>query len=174
MQAFFIAEGQVDHTLSKSRKIEGKLTHSEKALVDFENKLKQAIFHLAEVEKGCKNAKATLAGLEKQAEELRASLKNSETQLALAMEKTKQQQKLLKDKDAERAKAEQAAYDAGMTKTTQSLTAQLRDVACTFCVKVQSKAFNIARVEADSNLRGANKVYYPSALRLLQALPSSS
>ena len=30
----------MDHTLSKSREIEGKLTHSEKALVDFENKLK--------------------------------------------------------------------------------------------------------------------------------------
>ena len=174
MQTSFIAEGWVDHTLSKSRETEGKLTHYKKALVDFENKLKQAIFHLAEVEKGCKNAKAALAGLEKQAEELRASLKKSETQLALAMEKTKQQQKLLEDKDAERAKAEQAAYDAGMTKTTQSLTTQLRDVARTFCVEVQSKALNIARVEADSDLRGANKVYYPSALRLLQALPSSS
>lgn len=31
--------------------------------------------------------------------------------------------------DVEKARVEQAAYDAGMTKTTQSLTAQLRDVA---------------------------------------------
>ena len=40
MQASFIAKGWVDHTLSKSREAEGKLTHSEKTLGDFENKLK--------------------------------------------------------------------------------------------------------------------------------------
>ena len=40
MQTSFIAEGWVDHTLSKSRETEGKLTHYKKALVDFENKLK--------------------------------------------------------------------------------------------------------------------------------------
>lgn len=50
-------------------------------------------------------------------------------QLALAMEKTKQEKKQLKDKDVEKAKAEHAAFDVSMTKTTQSLTAQLRDVA---------------------------------------------
>ena len=49
---------------------------------------------------------------------MRVSLKKFETQLALAMEKTKQQKKQLEDKDAKRAKAKQAAYDAGMIKTT--------------------------------------------------------
>lgn len=51
---------------------------------------KRPFFHLAEVEKRRKNAKAALAGLEKQAEELQVFLKKSKTQLALAMEKTKQ------------------------------------------------------------------------------------
>ena len=63
-------------------------------------------------------------------------MKKSETQLALAMEKTKQQQKQLEDKDAEKAKAEKAAYDARKTKIAQSLTAQLKDVAQAFCVEV--------------------------------------
>ena len=40
----------------------------------------------------------------------------------MAIEKTKQQQKQLEAKDAEKAKAEQAAYDAGMTKIAQNLT----------------------------------------------------
>ena len=93
-------------------------------------------FHLPEVEKGRKNAETALAGFEKQAEELQVSLKKSETQLALAMEKTKQQQKQLEDKHAEKAKAEQATYDARKTKTAQSLTAQLKDVAQAFCVEV--------------------------------------
>ena len=88
------------------------------------------------------------------------------------MEKTKQQQKQLEDKDCERAKAEQAAYNAGMTKTTQSLTAQLRDVAWTFCAEVWSEALNTAGVMADSDLRGANKVYYPLALCLTPSIAS--
>ena len=86
------------------------------------------------------------------------------------MEKTKQQQKLLEDKDAEKAKAEQATYDVGMKKIAQSLTAQFRDVARTFCAEVQNEAFNIAGVKADSDLRGADKVYYPPALRLTPSI----
>jgi len=41
----------------------------------------------------------------------------------LANEQIKRQQKQLEGKDAERAKAKQVAYNAGMTKTAQSLTA---------------------------------------------------
>ena len=124
MQASFVVEEWVDHALSKSREAKGQLTQSEKALADAEKKLKDTFFHLAEVEKGRKNAEATQVGFEKQVEELRVSLKKSETQLALAMEKTKQQQKQLEDKDV------------GMTKTTQSLIAQLQDVAWAFCAEV--------------------------------------
>lgn len=86
------------------------------------------------------------------------------------MEKTKQQQKLLKDKYSKRAKAEHAAYDAGMTKTAQSLTAQLRNVARNFCAEVQSEALNTTGVEADSDLRGADKVYYPPTLCLAPSI----
>jgi len=60
---------------------------------------------------------------------LRVSLKKIEMQLASAKEQIKLQQKELKGKDVEKAKAEQAMYDVGMTKTAQSLIAQLRDVA---------------------------------------------
>ena len=45
------------------------------------------------------------------------------------MVELKQLQKQLKAKDAEKVKVEQTAYNAGMTKTAESLTAQLRDVA---------------------------------------------
>lgn len=88
-------------------------------------------------------------------------------QLALAIEKTKQQQKQLEDKDVEKAKAEQVAYDAGTTKTSQSLTAQLKDVARAFCAEVWSEAFNAAGVIVDSELRSANRVYYPPTLCLV-------
>ena len=88
------------------------------------------------------------------------------------MEKTKQQQKQLEDKDCERAKAEQAAYNAGMTKTTQSLIAQFKDVARAFCAEVWSEALNIAGVIANSDLKGADKVYCPPALRLAPSIAS--
>ena len=47
------------------------------------------------------------------------------------MVKVKQQQKQLEAKDDERAKTEQAAYDASMIKTFQ-----LKDVTRAFCLKV--------------------------------------
>ena len=36
-----------------------------------------------------------------------------------------------------------------MTKTAQSLTAQLRDVAWAFCIEIWGKALNAARVSAN-------------------------
>lgn len=116
VQASFIAEEWVDHALSKTREAKNKLELSEKAYADLKKRLKDTLFHLAEVEKACKNAKLALVGFEKQAEEARVSLKKAETQLALAIEKTKKQ-KQLEAKDPEKAWAEQVAYDAGMTKT---------------------------------------------------------
>ena len=67
------------------------------------------------------------------------------------------------------AQAEQAAYDAGMTKTTESLTVQLRDIARAFCLEVWSQALSAAGVSIESELRAPNKVYYPLALHLAPA-----
>ena len=64
------------------------------------------------------------------------------------------------------AQAEQATYDAGMTMTAKSLTAQIRDVARAFCLEVWGQALNIVMVSTESELRAPDKVYYPPALRL--------
>ena len=52
-------------------------------------------------------------------------------------------------------------------------TAQLRDVARTFCAKVWSEALNITGVEVNFDLRGVDKVYYPPALRLTPSIAPS-
>ena len=78
----------------------------------------------------------------------------------------KQLQKQLEAKDAKKAKAEQVAYDAGMTKTAESLIAQLRDVARAFYLEVWGQALNAARISIESELRAPDKVYYPPALCL--------
>ena len=75
-------------------------------------------------------------------------------------------QKQLETKDAKKAKAEQVAYDAGMTKTAESLITQLKDIAWAFCLEVWGQALNVARISTEPKLRAPNKVYYPLALRL--------
>ena len=57
-----------------------------------------------------------------------------------------------------------------MIKTAQSLTAQLRDVAQTFCLEVWGQALTAAEVNIKSELRAPDRVYYLPALRLAPSL----
>lgn len=93
-------------------------------------------------------------------------MKKTEAQLALAKEQIKLQLKELEGKDAERVKAEQAAYDVGMTKTAQSLIAQLWDVTQAFWLEMWGGTLNAAGVDASSGLKGTSSVYYPSTFRI--------
>ena len=101
----------------KSQEVESKLAHWDKALAEAKRKHKDSRFHLAEAKGGRKNAKAALGGFEKQAKELQVSLKNTKMQLASAKKQLTLLHKDIEGKDAEKAKAKQAAYNAGMTKT---------------------------------------------------------
>lgn len=94
----------------------------DRALAEVEKKYKDSLFRLAKAERGHKSAKAASGGVERQAEELRVLLKKTDEQLSLVKVQIKLQVKELGNKDAKREKAEQAKYDAGMTKTAQSLT----------------------------------------------------
>lgn len=87
------------------------------------------------------------------------------------MVELKQLQKQLEAKDAEKAKAEQVAYDVGMTKMAESLTTQLKDVARAFCLEVWGQTLTAAGVRVELELRASDRVYYPPALCL--ALSSS-
>ena len=57
-------------------------------------------------------------------------------------------------------KAKQVTYDAGMTKTAQSLIAQLRDVARAFCLEVWGEALNATGVGVDSDLGGVGGIKF--------------
>ena len=57
-----------------------------------------------------------------------------------------------------------------MTKTAQSLIAQLRDVAQAFCLEVWNEALNVVGVNAKSKRQAADKVYYPPTLRIASRL----
>ena len=91
--------------------------------------------------------------------------------MALIVVKLKQTKKQLEAKEAEKAQAEQATYDAGMTKAAKSLIAHFRDVAHAFCLEVWGQALNTVGVSTESELQAPNKVYYPFALRLAPTIP---
>lgn len=118
-----MAKEWVDYALSKSRDAESKLATSDKALSEAKKKYKESLFCLAEARSGRNSAKAALDRAERQAEKLMVLLRKSNEQLSLVKEQIKLQTKELGKKDVEREKVEQAAYDAGMNKTTQSFTA---------------------------------------------------
>ena len=90
------------------------------------------------------------------------------------MVELKQLHKQLEAKDEKKAKAEQVAYDVGMTKAAKSLIAQLRDIARAFYLEVWGQALNSFGVSTESELRASDQVYYPSALRLAPNLPQPS
>ena len=91
--------------------------------------------------------------------------------MAFTVVELKQLNKQLEAKEAEKAQAKQADYDASTTKAAVSLIAQLCDVACTFCLEVWGQALNAAGVDTESELRAFDKVYYPPALHLVPTLP---
>lgn len=118
-----------------------------------------------------RNAESALKSYERQAADALEAQKKGENKMALTMVELKQEKRQLEAKEAEMSQAEQVAYDAGMTKAAESLTTQLRDVARAFCLEVWGQALNAARVDANSELRAPEKVYYPPALHLPPTLP---
>lgn len=97
--------------------------------------------------------------------------KKVKNKMALAIVELKQTKKKLEAKEVEMSQAEQVAYKAGMTKATERLTTQLRDVAQAFCLEVWGQVLNVAGVDANSKLRAPEKVNYPPAPRLALTLP---
>lgn len=72
--------------------------------------------------------------------------------MALIVVELKQANKQLEINEKTKAEAEQAAYDAGMTKAAESLTTQLKDVAHAFCLEVWGQALNVIGVNTESEL----------------------
>ena len=61
--------------------------------------------------------------------------------------------------------AETATYERGVVETETRLTAEVIVVCRDYCAETYYNALDRARVLADSNLRRADKVYYPENIR---------
>ena len=68
--------------------------------------------------------------------------------------------------EAEKAKdkAEQKGYDLGVAETEETLGVEVPTVCRIYCAQTWDEALNRAGVEASSELRKAENVFYPHAI----------
>ena len=155
------------------------LSKSEQDLADARKKLKVE-------EEARKSTESTSEGYQKQAEEQARLLRETNTELKKTQEqalilkkhleetqKLREQAEKLKEQ-AEKAKinaeqamneAEQRGYEVGITETEKALRAEVPEVCRIYCARTWSEALNRAGVEASSELRRPENVYYPEAIR---------
>ncbi|XP_030958671.1 uncharacterized protein DDB_G0286299-like [Quercus lobata] len=162
------------------------LTQSEQDLAAARKKL------LAE-EQARKCADSALEGFQKQAEdqgkrlhEANAKLKAAREQIAVLKKHLEETQKLREQakksrEEAEKAKAEaeqatneaeQKGYEIGVAKTEETLRAEVTMVCRIYCAQTWDETLNRAGVEASSELRRPENVFYPEAI-CTSALSSS-
>ena len=155
------------------------LTISEHNLAELEKKL------TAE-EQARRSADSALEGAERQAEDQRRRLREANDELNAAREqmealkKQLEETQRLKDQaerskaeaekarveaEKERDEAEQKGYDLGVAKTKETLGAEVPTVCRIYCAQTWDEALNRAGVEASSELRKVENVFYLSAIR---------
>ena len=61
--------------------------------------------------------------------------------------------------------AEQRGYEIGIAETEKALRAEVPEVCRIYCARTWSEALNRAGVEASSELRKPENIYYPEAIR---------
>ena len=154
------------------------LSKSEQELVDARKKLQVE-------EEARKSAESTSEGYQKQAEEqakllreANAELKRTQEQLLVLKKHLEETQKLREQAEklkeqAEKARinseqamneAEQRGYEIGIAETEKVLRAKVPEVCRIYCARTWSEALNRVGVEALSELRRPENVYYPEAI----------
>ena len=147
---------------------------------------------LTKEEKARKSADLTLKSAHKQAKEQRLLLRDAKEQLAsskeqitafrkkLEAQKLQEQTERLKN-EAEKAKmeaekaqdeAEQQGYDLGVVETEETLKAEVPAMCRINYTQTWDEALNRVGVEASSELRKLENIYYPPAIRASD-LPST-
>ena len=132
-------------------------------------------------EQGRQSAHAGLKIAEVQAEDQRKRLYTTELDLATEkaavlslkaeLEKAKVEAQAIRE--AAQA-AKRAAYERGVLKTEQRLAKEVAEVCRDYCSMTWDAALNSARVPAKSELRKAERLFYPKHIRDILTDPSSA
>ena len=88
-------------------------------------------------------------------------LKDQAEKSKVAVEKARIEAKKARDE------AEQKGYDLGVAETEETLRAEVPTVCRIYCAQTWDEALNRAGIEASSELRKLENVFYPSAIWLL-------
>ena len=155
-------------------------------LIISEQDLAETKKKLVTEEQACKSIDSALESFQKQAEDQRKhlcetneELKAAREQVAVLKKQLEETQKLREQaerfrKEAERAKveakqimneAEQKGYDLEVAEMEETLRAEVPMVCRIYCAQTWNEALNQAGVEASSELRKAENVFYPTAIR---------
>ena len=171
-QQVYVAEDWVQNAHNKFDAEAQSRREVEKALGIANHKKTHLAKKLKAVENACQSAEAGLKTTDAQAEDQCKQLYT--TQINLATEKAAVldlKAELQKSQEAlkvamEIAKVvEAAAYKCRVMETETRLTAEVTVVCRDYCAKTYYNALNQAGVPADSDLRRADKVYYPEDIR---------
>ena len=167
-------------------------TMAVQTLSKFEQGLVDARKKLQVEEQARKSPELALEGYQKQAEdqgnrlrEANAKLKKAQEQVLVLRKHLEETQKLReraeKSKEqAEKAKidaeqamneAEQRGYEVGIAETEKALRAEVPEVCRIYCARNWNEALNHVGVEASSELRKPENVFYPEAIRPSVLLP---
>ena len=104
-------------------------------------------------------SKEQLATLRKQLEEAQ--------KLRDQVEKAKAESEEAKAKaEREKDEAEQHGYDVGMAETEDALRAEVPAICHAYCTQTWEEALNRARIDASSELRRLENIFFPSAIRV--------
>ena len=143
---------------------------------------------LTEEEHAHRSADSALEGAQRQAEDQRKRLRETTDQLnafkeeMVALRAQPEEAQRLEDQakkakaeaekvriEAEKARdeAEQKGYDLEVAETEETLRAEVPAVCRIYCAQTWNEALNRAKVEASSELRKADNIYYPPAIRAL-------
>ena len=114
---------------------------------------------------------AELKKIQEQALVLKKHLEETQ-KLRERAEKSKEQAEKAKI-DAEQAmnEAEQRGTEVGIAETEKAFRAEVPEVCHIYCARTWSEALNRVGVEASSELRKLENVFYPEAIRPLALLP---
>ena len=159
------AHNKFDAESQSQREVEKALGTTNHEKIQLVEKLKATKSARQSAKVGWKNAKA-------QAEDQRKQLYTTQINLAtenatildLKPELQKAQEALAVAKEAAKV-VEAAAYEHGVVETEARLTAEVTVVCRDYCAETYYKALDRAGVPTDSDLRKADKVYYPGDIR---------
>ena len=153
-------------TENSNADLKKKLTAEEQARKSADSTLDSAERQAESQRKLTREANDQLAATKEQLATLRKQLEETQ-RLRDQAEKTKVEAEEAKAKaEREKEETEQHGYDVGVAETKDALKAEVPTVCRAFCAQTWKEALNRAGIDASSELRKPENIFFPPALQV--------